>query len=127
MKNKFKLLCLILFVSLTNFAQELKTFDKELLTNENKLNLLSSKKRGIETEEKEIYILENDNQTVSAYINGILEWQFNAPLECGKLNERKLNVRFIEIRKNKLFVTYGKHSFAEFNLKTGKTKCLGSD
>ena len=127
MKNKFKLLCLTLFVSLTNFAQELKTFDKELLTNENKLNLLSSNKRGIETEKKEIYILENDNQTVSAYKNGILEWQFNASLECGKLNERKLNVRFIEIRKDKLFVTYGKHSFAEFNLKTGKTKCLGSD
>ena len=65
MKEKFKILFLAIFISLTNFAQELKTFDKEIITTETKLNLISSKKRGIVTEKKEIYFVESDNQTIS--------------------------------------------------------------
>ena len=100
MKEKIKILFLVLFSSLTNFAQELKIFDKELITTKAKLDLISSNKRGIETEKKEIYFVESDNQTISNYLNGILEWKVNIIKKCGKPKVGKSEIRFIEIIKN---------------------------
>jgi len=127
MKGKIKILFLVIFVSFTNFAQELKTFDVELITRQTKLDLISSNKRGIETEKKEIYFVEKDNQTVSYYLNGILEWKVNVIKQCGKPKVGKLEIRFIEIIKDKMLVTFGKHSYAEINLKNGKTNFIGAD
>ena len=127
MKRKIKILFVFILVSFTNFAQELKTFDVELITRQTKLDLTSSNKRGIETEKKEIYFVEYDNQTISYYLNGILEWKVNVIKKCGKPKVGKSEIRFIEIIKDKILVTFGKHNYAEINLKNGKTKFIGAD
>ena len=127
MKGKIKILFLVIFVSFTNFAQELKTFDVELITRQTKLDLISSNKRGIETVKKEIYFVEKDNQTISYYLNGILEWKVNIIKKCGKPKDGKSEIRFIEIIKDKMLVTFGKHNYAEINLENGKTKFIGAD
>lgn len=127
MKEKTILLFLVLFVSLNNSAQELKTFDVELITRQTKLDLISSNKRGIETEKKEIYFVEKDNQTISYYLNRILEWKVNVIKKCGKPKVGKSEIRFIEIIKEKMLVTFGKHNYVEINLKNGKTKFIGAD
>ena len=125
--EKIKMLLLVLFFSLTSFAQELKIFDIDLITRETKLDIISSNKRGIETEKKEIYFVEIDNQTISYYLNGILEWKVNVIKKCGKPKVGKSKIRFIEIIKDKMLVTFGKHNYAEINLKNGKAKLIGAD
>jgi hypothetical protein len=127
MREKIKILFLILFISITSLAQELKTFDVELITRETKLNLISSNKRGIETEKKEIYFVETDNQTISYYLNGILKWKVNVIKKCGRPKVGKSEIRFIEIIKDKMLVTFGKPNYAEIDLKNGKAKFIGAD
>lgn len=127
MKEKIKILVLILFISSLNYAQELRTFEKKSISQDTKLDLLLTKKRGIETETKEIYFVENDNKTISAFKNRKLKWKTNVIEKCGKPKVGKSEIRFIEIRENKIFVVYGKHNYAEINIKNGKTKFIGSD
>ena len=127
MKEKIKLSILVLFLNISNFAQDFKTFEKGLITNETKLDLISTKKRGIQTKKKEIYYVEKNNQTISAYLNGMIKWKINVIKEFGKPKVGKPEIRFIELKKNIIFVTFGKHSFAEINASNGKAKFIGVD
>jgi len=127
MKVKIKILILISLMSLSGFTRELRTFEKEIITQQTKLNLSTTKKRGIETESKEIYFVEKDNQTISAFKHGKLKWRTNVIEKFGKPKVGKLEIRFIEIRENKVFVVFGKHSFAEIKISSGKTKYIGAD
>lgn len=129
MKEIIKILFVLLFTNWNCFAQEqeLKTFDKALITAQTKLDLIASKKRGIETEKKKIYFVEADNQTISYYLNGILEWKVNIIERCGIPKVGKSEIRFIEINTDKMLVTFGKNSYAEVNLTNGRAKFIGSD
>lgn len=123
MKNIFKLLVLIIFYQ-TSFAQN---FDKNLVSKNTELNLsFEPKIRGIENNNI-VYYIEKDIQTLSAYENRKLKWQTNVISVCGKPSVGKSEIRVIKLKEGKLLIVFGKHSFAEVDIKNGKTKFLGSD
>lgn len=123
MKNIFKLLILIIF-SQASFAQN---FNKNLVSKKTELNLsFEPKMRGIENNDV-IYYIEKDIQTLSAYENGKLKWQANVISVCGKPSIGKSEIRVVKLKADKLLIVFGKHSFAEVDIKNGKTIFLGSD
>jgi hypothetical protein len=123
MKNIFKFLVLIIFTQ-TSFAQN---FDKKLVSKKTELNLsLEPKMRGIENNNV-VYYIEKDIQTLSAYENGRLKWQTNIISVCVKPSVGKSEIRVIKPEADKLLIVFGKHSFAEVDIKNGKTKYLGAD
>jgi hypothetical protein len=123
MKNILKILFFIVFTQ-TSFAQKI---NKNLISKKLDLNLsLEPKMRGIESDNV-IYYIEKDMQTLSAYINGKLKWKTNIISVCGKPGVGKSEIRVIKLRVDKLSVVFGKHSFAEVDINTGKTEYIGSD
>lgn len=123
MKNIFKFLVLIVF-SQAGFTQN---FDKKLVSKRTELNLsLEPKMRGVENNNV-VYYIEKDIQTLSAYENGKLKWQTNIISVCGKPSVGKSEIRVVKPEAGELLIVFGKHSFAEVDIKNGKTKFLGSD
>ncbi|WP_338647899.1 hypothetical protein V5J73_04490 [Flavobacterium sp. KS-LB2] len=82
--------------------------------------------RGIKSNNT-VYYIEKDIQTLSAYEKGKLKWQTNIISVCGKPSVGKSEIRVIKPETDKLLIVFGKHSFAEVDIKNGKTKYLGSD
>ncbi|MBC5864683.1 hypothetical protein [Flavobacterium turcicum] len=109
----------------TSFAQQ-KLYDEKKITKETELNLAISNYRGIE-DKSIVYFLENDNQTLSAYESGKLKWKTNVVKVCGKPKVGEAKIRYIKLNGKVLNVTFGKHSWAEVDVKSGITKFIGSD
>lgn len=122
MKNIFRILILFLFTQ-ASFAQK---FDLNLISKKTELNFFGTKMRGIERN-KVIYFVEKDLQNVSAYKNGKLMWRTNVILVCGKPSIGKPEIRCLKFKVDKLLITYGKHSYGELDIVSGKAKFLGSD
>jgi len=123
MKSIF-LSIIIIMLTHSSFAQK---FDKRQISQKSELNLsFESKFRGI-IKNDVIYYVEKDMQTLSAYYNGKPKWKTNIIAICGKPYIGKPEIRVIKLKTDKMFVVFGKHSFAEVDLSTGKTKYLGSD
>jgi hypothetical protein len=74
-----------------------------------------------------VYYIEKDFQTLSAYENEKLKWQTNIISVCGKPSAGKSEIRVVKPEIDKLLIVFGKHSFAEVDIKNGKTKYLGAD
>ena len=123
MENILKILFFIV-ITQTSFAQKI---NKNLISKKLDLNLyLEPKMRGIESDNV-IYYIEKDMQTLSAYTNRKLKWKTNIISVCGKPSIGKSEIRVIKLRVDKLSVVYGKHSFAEVDINTGKTEYIGTD
>jgi hypothetical protein len=123
MKKFFKILIFILAFAQSNFAQ---TFNSNLVSKKTELNFAFTKMRGIKSE-KVIYFVENDLQTISAYRNGKLKWKTNIISVCGEPSVGKSEIRYMKLEAGKLFITYGKHNFAELDTGNGNAKYLGKD
>lgn len=76
---------------------------------------------------KVVYFVENDLQIISAYRNGKLQWKTNIISVCGEPGVGKSEIRYLKLEAGKLFVTYGKHRFAEVDTGNGNAKFLGED
>lgn len=125
MKRQY-LYFIVLFLTMSkNFAQK-KLYDEKKVTKKTELNLAFSNFRGIEDKET-IYFIENDNQTLSAYKNGKLKWKTNIIKVCGKPKVGEPKVRYIKLNEKVIQVIFGKHSMAEVDLQSGKTKFIGTD
>jgi hypothetical protein len=125
MKKKY-LYFTFLFLTLSlSFAQK-KLYDEKKVTKTTELNLAFSNYRGIENKAI-IFFIENDNQTLSAYENGKLKWKTNVIKVCGKPKVGEAKIRYIKLNGKVLNVTFGKHSWAEVDAKSGITKFIGSD
>ena len=123
MKNILKIVFFIV-ITQTSFAQKI---NKNLIIKKLDLNLyLEPKMRGIESDNV-IYYIEKDMQTLSAYTNRKLKWKTNVISVCGKPGVGKSEIRVIKLSLDKLSVVFGKHSFAEVDIYTGKTQYIGSD
>lgn len=123
MKNIFIFLVFIIFTQ-TSFAQN---FDKNLISKKTELNLsFEPKMRGIKSNNI-VYYIKKDLQTLSAYENRKLKWQTNIISACDKSSVGKSEIRVIKPETDKLLIVFGKHSFAEVDIKNGKTKYLGAD
>ncbi|WP_175453167.1 hypothetical protein [Flavobacterium noncentrifugens] len=94
--------------------------------NQTELNLTLSDDREI-LNDGIIYRIEKDNQTLSAHKNGKQMWKTNIIKVCGKPDVGNAQIRYIKLNKEKINVIFGKHSFVEVDIKTGKTKFLGAD
>ena len=125
MKKQFTILLIQLFILSTSCAQQ-KLYDEEKVTMETELNLAFSKNKGI-ANKNIVYFIEDDNQTLSAYENGKLKWQTNIIKVCGKPKVGEPKIRHIKLRDKVIDVTYGKHSWAEVDVKSGKAEFIGSD
>jgi hypothetical protein len=123
MKRFFTFLTVILILTQSSFAQN---YDLNLISKKTELNFFETKKRGIEHNQI-IYFVEKDLQTISAYKSGKLLWQTNVISICGKPSVGKSEIRYIKYESKKLFIVFGKHSFAEIDIFNGNTVFIGSD
>lgn len=123
MRSFFKIFIIILMFAQTIVAQK---YDLALISKETELNFSKTNKRGIE-KDNIIYYVENDLQTLSAYTNNKLKWQTNIISVCGKPTIGKAEIRYIEYKTTILHIIFGKHSFAEVDTNSGKTKFIGAD
>ncbi|WET02013.1 hypothetical protein [Flavobacterium sp. YJ01] len=123
MKPIIKPLIFILFLAQLSFAQ---TFDTKLISKDSEINFTETQKRGIE-KKGVIYFVEKDQQTISAYKNNKLQWQTNVILTCGKPSVGEAKIRYIKFENSKLHIVFGKHSFAEVDIKNGLTKLIAED
>ena len=123
MKKFLKIFVFILIFTQSSCAQK---YDENLVSEMIELNFANTKMRGIKNN-KIIYFVENNLQTVSAYENGKLKWETNIIAVCGKPEVGKSEIRYVKLEEDKLVIVFGKHSFAEVNKNTGKTKFIGSD
>ena len=122
MKSIIKFLFALTFFSQVNFAQ---TFDAKLISKDLEINLTAAQ-RGIE-KDSIIYLVEKDFQTISAYKDNTLLWQTNVISVCGKPKVGEPKIRYLKHENTKLLVVFGKHDYAEVDIKNGKTVFLGSD
>ena len=125
MKKRYLYFIVFLLTTSISFAQK-KLYDEKKVTKKTELNLAFSKFRGIENNET-VYFIENDNQTLSAYKNGKLKWKTNVIKVCGKPKVGEPKIRYIKINEKVIKVTFGKHSWAEVDAESGKTKFIGAD
>jgi hypothetical protein len=82
---------------------------------------------GLEYNGEISFYFEKKNQTILAYQNEKVMWKTNVMKICGKPSVGKPKIRLIEIGNKFLKIVYGKHSFAEIEVETGKVTCGGSD
>ncbi len=73
------------------------------------------------------YIVEKDREVLSAIKNGEERWSSNIIKMCGKPLVGTPKIRHIELKEDKIVVTFGKHDFASVDARTGKVTYLGSD
>ncbi|CAM3423314.1 hypothetical protein [Flavobacterium chungbukense] len=123
MKPIIKYLILTLFSTQINFAQ---TFDPKLISKDSEIYLTETKKRGIE-KNGVIYLVEENLKTISAYKNKKTIWQTNVISICGKPQVGETKIRSLKYDNTKLHIVFGKHSFAEVDIKNGLTKFIGED
>ena len=117
---------IVLFLTISKSFAQKKLYDEKKVTKKTELNLAFSNFRGIEDKET-VYFIENDNQTLSAYENGKLKWKTNVIKVCGKPEVGEPKIRYIKLNKKVIEVTFGKHSWAEVDVESGKTKFIGAD
>ncbi|MBC7438414.1 MAG: hypothetical protein H7250_00310 [Flavobacterium sp.] len=125
MKSIIILLSFFLFRQ-TSFIQNI---DDELISKKFEINLsLEPNMRGIRNK-KTIYFIEKDMQTLSAYEKGKLKWKTNIIAVCGEPKVGKSEIRFLKFNEKTrtISVVFGKHSFAEVEIRNGNTKFLGAD
>jgi hypothetical protein len=128
MKRLFKL-ALFLFLIINNLsAQDTLTYViNKVSFYDSSLYFNLTDKRGIQDKAGTIYYVEKDLQTLTAYHNFIIKWRSNVIDSCGKPYIGTPKIRFLKLEKDRIFVIFGKHSFASIDYSTGKIKCLGSD
>ena len=91
------------------------------------LNFSNTDKRGIEAPNGLIYIVDKNLKILSAYQNGKIKWKSDIVKVCGKPTVGKSEIGYIKLDGNKIFLTFGKHDYANVNIADGEVECLGSD
>ncbi|RZJ32950.1 MAG: hypothetical protein EOO51_15285 [Flavobacterium sp.] len=86
-----------------------------------------AKLKGLEYVGKITFYLEKKTQTILAYQNGKIKWKKEVLKVCGKPTIGKSEIRDIRIENKYLKIVYGKHSFAEIEVETGKVTCDAQD
>jgi hypothetical protein len=86
-----------------------------------------SKLRGLKGDGDVVYMLEQDNQTLTANRQSIALWTVNVINQCGEPATGNSVVRYICLQADKLQIVFGKHSHAKINIYTGELTCEGDD
>ena len=113
------------FATLEGLSQT--TFDERLVSTEKELNFYFTDKRGIQGEKGIVFFVERDGQTLTAYTGEKIKWTVDIIKVCGEPAVGKPGIRYLKLTKDKIEITFGKHSFASVDIADGKTKYLGAD
>jgi hypothetical protein len=128
MKRHLSILFFLLFATQSSFAQEPESYIKQKIVYKSETFIEKTGNRGLLTKALNVYYVEDDLQTVTAYEKENKKiWTLNIIKVLGKPKVGKPIIRFIKLSQNTLHVTYGKHSFAEIDLRNGKVISSGSD
>jgi hypothetical protein len=73
------------------------------------------------------YYVEKNGEILNALRGERNIWSINIIEECGKPEVGTPKIRNIELKEDKIIVTFGKHDFASVDAQSGEVKCLGSD
>ena len=88
---------------------------------------LTSVKRGIQSKTGMIFIVEKNLRELTAYKNSIQQWRVDVISICGVPALGKPEIRYIRMDGDNIYVVFGKHSFANVGIMTGKVVFIGSD
>jgi hypothetical protein len=130
MKIRTHSLLTIIFISsfyLYSCGQKTPHYDKTLVLKATEINFAFSDKRGIEAASGIIYLVEKNMQTLTAYQNDTILWKANILENYPPPLVGKPEIRFIRLDTNYVFVTFGKHCFANVDISNGSIKYLGCD
>ena len=125
--KRLKIFFFLIVILQISFAQEPESKIKKKIVNQLETSVEKEGNRGLISKTGNVYFVEDDLQTVSAYKNQEKIWQKNILKELGKPNVGKPIIRYIKLNEEVLVVTFGKHNFAELDLKNGKIISSGSD
>ena len=122
----------LLFIAMfgTTYGQSQSTIDNQKISTDKELNFATTDKRGIKADDGIIFLVLEDGQTLISYHKGKIIWTVNVVKTCELPDagvQGKQDVRHIKLSVDKICVTYGKHEYANVDIKDGKVKCLGSD
>jgi hypothetical protein len=125
-----KLFILIVFLALSVLnlsGQSTPALDKAKISKAVELNFYQTDKRGIQTNNHDIFYVGENLQTVMAFHDGQIKWKADIIMACGLPFVGKPTIRYMKLEQGEIFVTYGKHDYARVNILTGKITCLGAD
>jgi hypothetical protein len=108
-------------------AQQSSPFNKTQIVKACEVNFAFSDKRGIETDNGMTFLEKQNLKVLTAYKNGVQQWEADVIAKCGEPKVGKTEIRFIKMEGDKIYVVFAKHSFANVLVATGKVECLGSD
>jgi len=126
---KSSLLIFLLVIASLNdgYSQQNLPYDTLKISSAQELNFAFTYKRGIETTGGIIYYVEKDLRTLAAYEKGKLKWKTDIIKGCGERVIGIPEIRFIKLENDKIYIVFGKHSFADVHRSDGKLNCLGAD
>lgn len=117
---------MLLMLQIT-FAQEPESIISQKIVDKSEVEIEKIGNRGLISKTGNVYFVENDLQTISAYENQKKIWQKNILKVLGKPRVGKPFIRYLILSDTTLTVIYGKHSFAKLNLIDGTIIFSGSD
>jgi hypothetical protein len=128
MKRQHIIIFFTILVLQISFAQEPESYIKQKIVFKTEIVVEKIGNRGLITKNENVYYVEDDLQTICAYEDENKKiWQTNVIKTLGKPKVGKPIIRFIKLTEKTLQVTYGKHSFAEIDIRNGKIISSGSD
>jgi hypothetical protein len=123
-----KLFILIISIFLSAFnvkGQNTTAFDTAKISRAVELDFYQTDKRGIQSNIHDIFYVSEDMQTLIAFHDGQIKWKADIIKACGTPFIGQPAIRYIKLDQGQIFITYGKHDFAQVNIVTGNTTCLG--
>jgi len=115
-------LIMLVLLALNAVAQEDQNVSPDTV-----IDFSVSTHRGIKGDGSVAYVLENDDQTITAYRHRNVLWKVNIINQCGVPAIGESKVRYLRLEADHLKVIYGKHNNASINIYTGELLCEGAD
>lgn len=108
-------------------APQTLPYERSKISNELELHFAYTSKRGIETSNGVVYMVDDSLKILSAYKNGSIVWRADVMAKCGKPFVGKPEIASIRLSGETIELVFGKHDFAHVSANDGKIDCIGAD
>ncbi|MEO8405693.1 MAG: hypothetical protein ABI480_13890 [Chitinophagaceae bacterium] len=122
MKRIYFLCFLLILLFEFGYSQQVSPYDTSKVSKNTELNFAFTYKRGIEAKKGLVYYVENDLRTITAYVNGKVNWKIDIIKVCGPPGVGKPEIRYINLKGNMIIVVFGKHDHANVNTANGEVE-----
>lgn len=126
-RKNLLILSFVSFVFNVSHSQQALPYDVNKVSKNRELNFAGTDKRGIEVEKGVVYCVEKDLKILTTYEDGKLKWKADIIGICGEPAVGRPEIRYIRLDNDKIYVVFGKHSFAYVYRSDGKIDYLGAD